>query len=64
MRLVTRVHEWLADNVSWIQYPNVHLLPQRRIGWRYLSGKQKAWLTFAIFWGCVILFSIYGNSIN
>lgn len=23
MNLVTRVHEWLADHVSWVQYPHV-----------------------------------------
>lgn len=23
MRLFTRAHEWLADHVSWVQYPNV-----------------------------------------
>lgn len=23
MNLATRIHEWLADHVSWVQYPHV-----------------------------------------
>lgn len=63
--LVTRIHEWLADRVSWIQYPNVRLLPLHAPRcWRDLSGKQRAWAWFGIAWACVIAFSIYGNLIN
>ncbi len=64
MRLTTRIHEWLAERVSWIQYPNVTMLPERRrFRYQNLSGKQRAWFWFAMFWGGVILFSIYGNLI-
>ena len=65
MRLKTRIHEWLAERVSWIQYPD--LRAQRRgLVWRYrmLSGKQRAWFCFAVFWSLAILLSIYGNLIS
>lgn len=35
MRLVTRVHEWLADRVSWVQYPNVRAEHGRSLFWKY-----------------------------
>ncbi|MCA8385371.1 hypothetical protein [Burkholderia multivorans] len=35
MKLAYRIHEWLADHVSWIQYP------QPRI--RSLSGHAHGW---------------------
>lgn len=35
MRLVTRVHEWLADHVSWVQYPNVRAEHGRSLFWKY-----------------------------
>ena len=25
MSLKTKIHEWLADHVNWVQYPNVHV---------------------------------------
>jgi hypothetical protein len=60
-----RVREWLADRVPWIQYPRrSHTVYERR--WpRYqdLTGKQRAWVWFAVFWGLVICLSIYGNLI-
>jgi RsiW-degrading membrane proteinase PrsW (M82 family) len=64
MRLKTRIHEWLARNVSWIQYPNVTLLPERRrFSLRNLTWKQSWWVAFALFWGSLTLLSVYGNSI-
>lgn len=35
MRLVTRVHEWLADHVSWVQYPDVRAGNRRSLFWKY-----------------------------
>lgn len=35
MRLVTRAHEWLADHVSWVQYPNVRAEHGRSLFWKY-----------------------------
>lgn len=35
MRLVTRAHEWLADRVSWVQYPNVRAEHGRSLVWKY-----------------------------
>jgi len=32
--------------------------------YRDLSGKQRAWVWFAAFWGAVIALSVYGNLIN
>lgn len=62
LRLTTRIHEWLADHVSWIQYPNVTLLPlQRRRLLRFsdLSGKERAWLITMGVWLFVILIALY-----
>lgn len=67
MRLKTRIHEWLAERVSWIQYPHTRLgwrRPTLLSRYRNLSGKQRGWLVFAIFWTLVIALSIYGNSIT
>ncbi len=64
MRLKTRMHEWLAAHISWIQYPNVTLIPVRRSRLRDLSGKQRAWLCISCAWLLVILLSIYGNLIR
>lgn len=65
MRVTTRIHEWLAGHVSWIQYPNVTMLPERRrFRFRDLTWKQRSWCAFAIFWGSLIALSIYGNLIS
>jgi hypothetical protein len=65
MRLTIRIHEWLADHVQWIQYPNVTLLPERRpFRLRDLTWKQRWWFAFYVFWGSVIALSIYGNLIS
>ena len=36
MRFVYRTHEWLADHVSWIQYPKpqIRSVSGHAIGWR------------------------------
>lgn len=45
MRLVTRAHEWLADHVSWVQYPNVRAENGRSFGWKYeMPWYQRMWL--------------------
>lgn len=65
MRLKTRIHEWLADHVSWIQYPNVTLMPlqqQRLLRFGDLSGKQRAWLITLAFWAFVIFVGLYGSN--
>ena len=66
MRVTTRVHEWLAERVPWIQYPDARFAQERQ--WRFrlqnLTGKQRGWLAFAIFWASVIALSIYGNLIS
>jgi hypothetical protein len=51
-----RIHEWLADHVSWVQYPS----PRRsnfeplwvvlRNEYRRMSRRQRAWVWFLIFW--------------
>ena len=30
MKLVFRAQEWLADRVSWVQYPNVRMVSPKR----------------------------------
>lgn len=64
MQLTIKIHEWLADHVSWIQYPNVTMLPERRrFRFRDLTWKQRWWVAFALFWGSVILVAVYGSFI-
>lgn len=65
MRLTTRIHEWLADHVSWVQYPGVTIVPLRRpFRLSDLTWKQRWWVAFCIFWGSIIALSIYGNLIS
>jgi hypothetical protein len=64
MRLLTRAHEFLADHVPWIQYPDARFAPRRRFRLSDLSFKQRCWLVFALFWLFVIALSIYGNSLD
>lgn len=45
MRLVTRAHEWLADHVSWVQYPDVRAERGRSLFWKYeMPWYQRMWL--------------------
>lgn len=69
MRLKTRVHEWLADHVDWVQYPRI--APARRrqhrtlaYRWSVMTGQERGWVLFGVFWSCVVALSIYGNLID
>lgn len=65
MRLRTRIHEWLAQRIPWIPYPDIRPRFNQRtfnaLAWRNLTAKQRGWVYFAIFWGTVALLSIAGN---
>jgi hypothetical protein len=62
MRLKTRIHEWLAEHVSWIQYPGVTLMPlHRRFHWNDLDGKEKAWAITLGIWALVIFLALYSG---
>ena len=67
MRLRTRIHEWLADRISWVQYPDPRtgLLRPRTLveRWDNLSRSGKGWILLFAFWGALILLSIWGNSL-
>jgi len=66
MRLKTRIHEWLADHVSWVQYPTYKREYSPSLLYRYqvLTGKERGWFWFFVFWGCVVALSIFGNIID
>ena len=68
MRLRTRIHEWLAQHVRWIPYPDIRPRRGQRsfhpLAWRNLSNKQRGWVFFGIFWALVGALSIYGNLIE
>jgi hypothetical protein len=61
MRLTTRIHEMLAERFSWIQFPDLRRDAVFQRGRLPLTGKQRAWVAFAVFWSFVALLSIYGN---
>ncbi|MDB6104039.1 MAG: hypothetical protein JWO52_4038 [Gammaproteobacteria bacterium] len=65
MRLTTRIHEWLAQHVRWIPYPDIRPRYNQRtfnpLAWKNLSNKQRGWVFFAIFWGGLIMLSLIGN---
>lgn len=73
-RLLLKVHEWLADRTKYVQYPAParyvprtkpkSILTRLAYRWRYMNGAQRGWVYFVIFWGGVILLSIYGNLID
>lgn len=44
MRLFTRAHEWLADHVSWVQYPNIRPAGPAPSVWK----NQMPWSTRAL----------------
>lgn len=52
--------------MPWIQYPDARFPQERKFLFklRSLTGKQRGWLAFAIFWSSVIALSIYGNLIS
>jgi hypothetical protein len=62
--MLYRVHEWLADHVSWVQYPNQRVMPAREPGglhWetRVLIGLGSMSLLLAallVFCACMLLF--------
>lgn len=60
-----RAQEWLADRVSWVQYPRMRLNVRRpwtlQSWWGSLTGKERGWVYFAAFWGSLIALSIWGN---
>lgn len=64
MRLTTRIHEWLAERVTWIQFP-VHRYgyyrPTLYERFQNLSGKQRAWTVCGLFWAAVVFCSIVGR---
>lgn len=61
-----RAQEWLADRVSWVQYPRMRLTVKRFVPlderWRRMTAKQRGWVYFAAFWGSLIALSISGNA--
>ena len=65
MRVTTRIHEWIAERVPWVQYPDARFPQQKRLLFRLrnLTGKQRWWILFAVFWSSVIALSIFGNSL-
>lgn len=69
MRLKTRIHEWLADRISWVQYPQITPVrpnPRRTLSYRWsvLTARERGWVYFAIFWSAVVALSVYGNLID
>jgi len=64
MRVFFRLHIWLANRITWVQFPGLERqlppeyfdAPKRR-----MTGKQRAWMWFFVFWGLVVLASILGN---
>lgn len=73
MRVTRRVHEWLAERVPWIQYPDARFPQERKLLFKIrsmaakvqnLTWKQKGWLLFALFWGSLIALSIFGNLLD
>jgi hypothetical protein len=67
MRLRTRLHEWLADRVTWVQYPDLRkeMVYRPTLGqrWHALSTAGKGWVLFVVFWDGLILISIWGNTL-
>ena len=68
LSMKVRVHEWLADRVSWVQYPDLRkehqrqLHPQPSLWWRYkrMTWREVGWFWFWIFWSVVALFAFTG----
>lgn len=68
MRL--RVHEWLADHLRWVQYPDLQkarrqqLHPKPSLWWRYkaMTWRQLGWFWFTVFWSVVFLLAFISPS--
>jgi hypothetical protein len=66
---MTQTQHWLSRRVWWIPEPGLprRLRQSRRPSlayrWRTMSGKQRGWVLFAIFWGGAVALSIFGNLI-
>lgn len=69
MRL--RVHEWLADRFSWVQYPDLRKEHARQarpkvwkpsLWWRYkaMTWRQLGWFWFAVFWTVMAMLMFIG----
>ena len=67
MRLTTRVHEWMADNCRWVQYPRIgpatRRNPRRTLAWRWsvMTRRERGWLFFWVYIGGAVLLAVYGN---
>lgn len=63
MTLRIRMHEWLADRCTWVQYPDLkkaharQQYPKPSLWWRYrrMTWRQVGWFWFAIFWSVIAL---------
>lgn len=63
MRITTRIHEFLADHISWVQYPEIrqsHRSPSLYRQFEQLSRKEKAWVYFSVFWGVIAFVGLFG----
>ena len=68
MSMKIRVHEWMADRFSWVQYPDLRREamkqrhPRPTLMWHYkrLTWKQLGWICFFIFWACIGLMASIG----
>jgi hypothetical protein len=66
MRL--RVHEWLAERVRWVQYPDLQAERRRQLNpnpslwfhYKRMTWKQLGWFWFWVFWGGVSLLAFTG----
>ena len=63
MRPFLRFHIWLANRITWVQYPGLERQPPPEyfLNERPMSGKARAWVWFFVFWGLVCLASLIGN---
>ncbi len=71
MQLKTRIHEWLADQFTWVQYPEIQPARTRRqehrtllYRWSVMTRREHGWALFWIFWSLVVALSIFGNLID
>lgn len=74
MTMRLRVHEWLAERVRWVQYPDMRKEHERQVlrarqfrpslWWRYkaMTWRQLGWFWFCVFWSTVFLFAFISPS--